>query len=149
MALYIPPARRRRRLVLVSAATLLIGLVVGVLVGRATTTSTAERITEVRTEANDIATRLQALSIEYEQALTGKGDTVQGGVLAALDGIDRDTARAVNTASWLTAANRTEVENALNQVRASAEAKVDAQSFADQLAEAASVIHRQLGDEGQ
>jgi hypothetical protein len=36
---------------------------------------------------------VQALTIEYDQALAGQGDTVQGGVLDALAAIDRDARR--------------------------------------------------------
>jgi hypothetical protein len=147
MALYVPPSRRRLHVVLIATATLLVGLIVGLVVGRASITTTDERIADVRTEANDIATRLQALTIEYEQALAGRGDTVQGGVIDALDGIARDTAKAISTASWLTASNKAEIDDALNKVRASARAKVTAQAFADQLAAAASVIRQLLGEE--
>lgn len=147
MALYVPPSRRRLHVGLIATATLLVGLIAGLLIGRTSITTTDERIAEVRTEANDIATRLQALTIEYEQALAGQGDTVQGGVLAALDGIDRDTSKVTRTASWLTPANKTDIDDALKQVRASAQAKVGAQAFADQVAAAASVVRKQLGVE--
>jgi hypothetical protein len=148
MALYVSPSRRRVRLVAVAVVALLVGLGAGLFVGRASVTTTGERIAEVRTQATDLATRVQALTIEYEQALAGQGDTLQGGVLDALAGIDRDAAKAIATASWLTAANRAAVQGALQQVRAAADAKVDAQTFADQTAAAATVIHQQLGEEG-
>ena len=74
---------------------------------------------------------------------------MQGGVLDALAGIDRDAAAAIADAPWLTAANRAAVMEALQQLRSSAQAKVDPQTFADQTNTAAAVIHAQLGDEGQ
>ena len=42
----------------------------------------------MRARADTLGTRLEALTIEYEQALTGTGDTVKAGVLDALDLID-------------------------------------------------------------
>jgi hypothetical protein len=148
MALYIPPSRRRLHAVLIGAATLVVGLIVGLLIGRASITTTGEQIRRVRTEAAELATRVQALTIEYDQALNGTGDTVQGGVLDALTGIDRDAAKAIADAPWLTSANRTAIRHVLQQVRTAAEAKVDAQTFADQTTAAAATIHAQLGDEG-
>ena len=149
MALYVPASRRRIHAVVIGVVALVVGLVAGLLVGRASVTTTSERITHVRHEADDLATRVQALTIEYEQAFTGQGDTVQGGVLDALNGIDRDAAAAIGDAPWLTAANRAAVTEALQQLRTSAEAKVDPQTFADQTNAVAVVIHQQLGEEGQ
>src|SRR5215211_5563939 len=113
MALYVPPSRRRRRLVLTSVACLAVGIVAGLLIGRATVTTTGERIAEVRTEADDLATRVQALTIEYDQAVTGQGDTVEAGVIDALDAIDRDASRALARAAWLGQDSRSAVERAL------------------------------------
>jgi hypothetical protein len=149
MAIYVPVSRRRLRAVAIGVVALAVGLLVGVLAGRASITTTGERISRVRTEANDLATRVQALTIEYEQAYRGQGDTVQGGVLDALAGIDRDAAAAIADAPWLTAANRAAVTQALQQLRSSAQAKVDPQAFADETNTVAAVIHAQLGDEGQ
>jgi len=145
MALYTPPSRRRRRLVLTGIAGLVVGAVAGLLIGRATVTTPADRIAEVRSEAEDIATRVQALTIEYEQALTGTGDTVQGGVLDALDGIDRDAHQTLDLAAWISPANRTEVEQALQKVRQEAQQQVPAEAFADDTAAAAGIIRDVLG----
>src|SRR6478672_1258876 len=90
MALYIPVSRRRRNAALVALATLLLGLVVGLLVGRSTAVTAAEAAREVRTQGDTLGTRLEALTIEYDQAVAGTGDTVQAGVLDALDRVVAD-----------------------------------------------------------
>jgi hypothetical protein len=145
MAVYVPPSRRRRRLVLTGVVALVVGLVTGLLVGRSSVTTTSERVAEVRAEADDIATRVQALTIEYEQALAGSTDTLQAGVLDAIDGIDRDAGRTLRAAEWLTADSRTAVEGGLQQVRRAAESRVAAEAFADQAAATAGTIRDELG----
>src|SRR5262245_54788198 len=90
MALYVPQSRRRRTAAILAAATLLVGLVVGYVVGRSSATTATEASTAVHAEADTLGTRIEALTIEYEQAVSGTGDTIQGGVLDALDGIDSD-----------------------------------------------------------
>jgi hypothetical protein len=148
MAIYVPPSRRRRRLVLTGLACLVIGVVAGLLVGRASVTTTSERISRVRTEADDIATRIEALTIEYEQALSGQGDSVQGGVLDALDGIDRDLAATLAIASWLSPSSRARLVAAVRDVREAATEQVSASAFADQTAAAATTIRAELGVPG-
>ena len=100
MAIYTSPARRRAcpdrggRLPR-------LGVVGGLLIGRATVTTTAERIDHVRAAGEDLATRVEALTIEYEQAVAGQGDTITGGVLDALAGIRHDTTAVADDAPWL------------------------------------------------
>ena len=145
MADYVPPSRRRNRLLLVGAACLVIGLVVGVLAGRASITTTSEKVAEVRSQGDELATRVQALTIEYDQAVAGSGDTVQGGVLDALDGIDTDAAAALATAEWLSDSSRDAVLQAIGGVRAAADDRASTEAFADQTASAAAVIRDELG----
>jgi hypothetical protein len=80
--------------------------------------------------------------------VAGSGDTVQGGVLDALDGIDRDAERTLDLASWLSAANRSEVEAALHEVRQEAVQHVSAEAFSDGTAAAASTIRNLFGASG-
>jgi len=55
MALYIPPARRRRRLIAAAALALVAGLAAGVLIGRASTPSVADRVRAVQSDARAAA----------------------------------------------------------------------------------------------
>ena len=129
MALYISVSRRRRNAVLLAIATLVGGIVVGFVVGRSSATTAGERTTEVRARADTLGSRLEALTIEYEQALTGTGDTVKGGVLDALDLIDADLNRLIADTPWL---GTTQIENlhaATAAVRTAAEQKVDLDEF--------------------
>jgi hypothetical protein len=145
VATYTSPARRRARTVAVGVTCVVLGLVGGVLIGRASVTTTAERITQVRTAGDELATRVQALTIEYEQAVAGQGDTVEGGVLDALDGIRRDAATATAAAPWLSTGERADVDGSLRSVAEAATARVEADAFAARTAAAAAVIRTTFG----
>jgi hypothetical protein len=145
MVRYIPPARRRRRIAAAALASLVVGMVAGVLIGRATTTTAGEQISAVRDEAAAIATRVQALTIEYDQAIAAQGDTIQAGVLDPLAGIIADAQRTMVKAAWLGTDDRAAVEAALDAVRRGAVDQVDSARFATLTSAAATVIGRQLG----
>ena len=74
---YIPLSRRRRNATLVALATLVVGLVVGIVVGRSAAVTASEAASSVRSKGDTLGTRIEALTIEYDQAIAGTGDTVQ------------------------------------------------------------------------
>jgi hypothetical protein len=148
MALYVPLSRRRRNAALVAIATLIAGLVVGVLVGRSSATTAQEAAREVRAKADTLATRLEALTIEYQQAVSGGGDTVQGGVLAALDLIEGDLPDLFGDAPWLGAAQRSSVTTAVQAVRDAATQTVSVDSFATTVDTSAKTIRATFGFDG-
>ncbi|HEY4330998.1 MAG TPA: hypothetical protein VGM78_00445, partial [Ilumatobacteraceae bacterium] len=84
MALYVPLSRRRRNAALVAALTLVLGLAVGFIVGRSSATTAGEAASDVRTKGDTLATRLEALTIEYDQAIAGGSDSLTGSVIDAL-----------------------------------------------------------------
>ncbi len=145
MAIYTSPARRRAAVLIAAAACLVIGVVGGLLIGRATVTTTAERIEHVRTAGEDLATRVEALTIEYEQAVAGQGDTITGGVLDALTGIRRDTTAVADDAPWLSAAARAELDASLQAVADAADSRVDIAAFSDTTTRTAATIRAALG----
>jgi hypothetical protein len=145
MVRYVPPSRRRWRLVTTALVALVVGVVAGVLIGRNTVTTAQERAQQVRTEAVDLATRVQALTIEYDQAIAAQGDTVQGGVVQPLQRIVADADDTMRRAVWLGAADRTAVDQALQAVRQAALDRVPADQFATATATAAGVLRRTLG----
>lgn len=145
MALYVPLSRRRRNAALVSVATLLVGLVIGFVVGRSTGVTASERAAEVRTEGDTLGTRLEALTIEYEQAVNGTGDTIQGGVIDALDLIDADLDQLINTTPWLGKAQARELRTATANVANAARAEIAPDEFARITTASAAVVRDTLG----
>ena len=147
MALYVPRRVRRRRLVIGVAAAVVIGLVVGGIVGRTSAPSVADEVLTVRESGSQLAARVGALPIEYEQAVAGTGDTVQKGVIEALDGIDADAKTIASRALWLTAAQRLEIDAALADVRDAARTAVTPPQFEDTAIAAAKRLRTVLGSE--
>jgi hypothetical protein len=142
---YIPLSRRRRNATLVALATLLVGLVVGGLVGRSTAITASEAAQDVRTKGDTLGTRIEALTIEYEQAIAGTGDTVQAGVLDALDRVEADMDKLVAESPWLGVAQIQALHDATGAVRTAGEDRVEPDDFADIAATAAALIRDTFG----
>jgi hypothetical protein len=142
---YIPLSRRRRNAALVALATLVVGLIVGVVVGRSTAITASEAAHDVRTKGDTLGTRVEALTIEYDQAIAGTGDTVEAGVLDALDLIEADVDKLVAEAPWLGPAQITQLHDATAAVRTAAENRVDTTEFADIATRSAALIRDTFG----
>ena len=90
MAIYVADSTRRRRLVGIAVACLLVGLVAGGAVGRLTSPGVDDAVTAVRDHAHDAITTLERLPIEYEQSLAQEGGEDTGKITAALDRASRE-----------------------------------------------------------
>lgn len=142
---YIPLSRRRRNAALVALATLVVGLIVGVVVGRSTAITASEAAHDVQTKGDTLGTRVEALTIEYDQAISGTGDTVEAGVLDALDLIEADIDKLVAETPWLGRAPIKELHDATAAVRTAAENRVDPTEFADLATRTAALIRDTFG----
>jgi hypothetical protein len=142
---YIPLSRRRRNAALAALATLVIGLVVGVVVGRSTAVTASEAAETVRSRGDTLGTRIEALTIEYEQAITGTGDTVESGVLDALDLVDADMSKLIDESPWIGTAQQEALHDAVGAVRSSAENRVDPATFAQVAATSSGFVRQVFG----
>ncbi len=142
---YIPLSRRRRNAILVALATLVVGLVVGVVVGRSTAITASEAAQEVRARGDTLGTRVEALTIEYDQAIAGTGDSVQAGVLDALDLVESDTNKLIADSPWLGQSQQQGLQDAISAVRTAAENKIDPNDFADIATNSAALIRATFG----
>ncbi len=129
MALYIPAGRRRRNALLLALATLVAGLVLGYLVGRAGEPSVADAVATAQQRADDLATQLERLPIEYQQGLAGAGDNIQEGVLQPLDELQRSAIGLFDDAPWVSSAERAATLDAIAAVKVAAESTVPAAEF--------------------
>ncbi|MEO6123634.1 MAG: hypothetical protein ABIR32_07960 [Ilumatobacteraceae bacterium] len=145
MALYVPLSRRRRNATIVAVAMLIAGLIAGFVVGRSTSVTPSERASEVRSEGDTLGTRLEALTIEYEQAVKGTGDTIQGGVLDALDIFDTDLDQLIDQAPWLGQTQIDTIHHASVEVRQAAEDAVSTDDFASIADTSAKVVRSTFG----
>lgn len=132
MALYIPASRRRRNATFVAVATLLAGLAIGFLAGRSSATTASEAARDVRSKGDTLGTRIEALEIEYDQAInaTAGSDTVKGGVLDALDLVAADTDRLIGSAPWIGPGQTAVLHAAIDAVRTAADKRVSSVDFA-------------------
>ena len=142
---YVPLSRRRRNAILAALATLLLGLGVGVAVGRSAAITASEAAHEVRVKADTLGTRLEALTIEYDQAISGAGDTIQSGVLDALDIVEADIDKLIAQSPWLGVAQEQALHDATNAVRVAGENRVTADDFAEVAAKAAVIVRQTFG----
>ena len=142
---YIPLSRRRRNATLVALATLVVGLVVGVVVGRATATTASEAAHMVRAKGDTLGARIEALTIEYDQAIAGTGDSVQAGVLDALALVETDMNKLIAESPWLGNSQQQGLQDALSAVRTAAENKIDPDDFADVATNSAALVRATFG----
>jgi hypothetical protein len=142
---YIPLSRRRRNAILVALATLLVGLVVGVVVGRSTAITASEAASSVRAKGDTLGTRIEALTIEYDQAVGGTGDTVEDGVLAALDLVEADIDKLIADSPWLGKAQTDALHEATKAVRSAGTDRVDPVQFAEIADTTAALIRDTFG----
>jgi hypothetical protein len=145
MVNYISLSRRRRNATIVAVATLLVGLVVGALVGRSTAVTASEAAQQVRAEGDTLGTRIEALTIEYDQAIAGTGDTVEAGVLDALDSIEADLDKLIAESPWFGVANRQSLHDAIEELRTAGVSRVDPEAFAQVAATTAARVRDAFG----
>jgi hypothetical protein len=145
MAVYVSAGQRRRRVVLIAVATLAVGLLVGFAVGVTRTTSVDARVHDVQRDANNLATRLVALDIEYRDALDGGADDFDTSVSKPLAAIEADTVRLLDRAPWVSGAGRNEVLDAIANVEQLAQSHTPADPFLTALQQASKQVTTTFG----
>ncbi len=145
MARYIPISRRRRNAAIATVIALFVGIALGWLIGKQSAPSVSSAVKDAQQQAADIAIQLERLPIEYGQALTGSGDTVQAGVIAPLDDIQAAATNAFDDAPWVSAQTRAGAQDALAEVRRAAEDEVSADEFEAAVTSAADTIRLAFG----
>ena len=101
MALYIPEGRRRRRLLIAASGALVLGLVVGGLAGRLSAPSIQDRVTTVRSDAQQTSAGLRVIAL-HDSAGTGSG-----GAALVLRRTRTELAAEFAKAPWMSKATRT------------------------------------------
>jgi hypothetical protein len=143
LAIYVPDSTRRRRAVLLAAGCLVAGLVLGALVGRATAPSIDDEVRSVQAQAADAATALQRLPIEYEQLLSGDGESAAT-VNDAIDSAQAQLREAYDGAIWLGDTAPASTDAALDTLREVVAGEGSADEFAAAVDEAVSAIEERF-----
>ena len=145
MAMYIPPGRRRRRILLAVGAALVVGIALGVVAGRATAPTIEDRVRDARDAAAAAIAQIQALPIEYEQELSGAETFADGGASDAIARARAELDDAIADAPWITPEQIDTVHEALDDLEDAARAKVAAGDFETRVADATETLATVFG----
>lgn len=145
MAIYIPDSTRRRRLVVIAGACLVVGLVVGGVLGRATSSGVDDSVKEVRARAEDAAIALERLPIEYEQALAASGGESTATITEALDRARATLDEAYTSIDVFGPGSRTATKTALDAVVGAVADKVPLAEFEAAIADAVAAVRATFG----
>jgi hypothetical protein len=118
MALYVPPARRRRRLIAVALLALIVGLAAGVLIGRASTPSVADRVGAVQSDARATAAGLRVVALHDQAGAIANEQPGDGGADLVLARTRTDLEKLFAAAPWLGDAQRTKLRHDLDLLTA-------------------------------
>lgn len=144
MALYISARKRRTRAVIVAVVVGLLAFGLGLLVGRQQVPSVGDRISAVQQDADEVATGLERLDVEYAKVLAGT-DSLDQAVLAPIDQTVTRAQHALDDAPWIVAAQRAAILDALAQTRQSAVAGDPQDMFVAHLEDTAALVRSTFG----
>lgn len=145
MALYVPAGARTRRLVLVGVAALVVGLLLGYLVGRASSPGLPDEVAAVQDLAADAATALERLPIEYEQLLAGEGGESTDTLIDAIERARTQLDIAYTAAIWLPDDSSAATDVTFDGLVVAVEDSIPADAFASGIAEAVGQIESAFG----
>ena len=132
--------RQRRRIVVAALIALVVGLLGGWLLGRATATSVNDDVNASRARGGNVADTLRTLPIEYEQLRDGTGGKTQVAFDEAVQSIVDQVTKAVQQAPWLGPTARDQAIHAVETVQQAVAAKVSADEFRDTVEKAATSV---------
>jgi hypothetical protein len=131
--------------VLLVAAGLLVGLLVGFGLGRATSSGLDDALSQVRGAATDAAVGLQRMPIEYGQAVEGEGGESTRTITEAIQRARADLDQAWDDAEWFGPDARKPVDAALDELDDEVAAKASADQFEAAVGRAVDAIETAFG----
>lgn len=144
MAVYMSTARQRRRTLAVAVGALLLGVILGALIGRATASDVNDALNASRSRGRELAAALHALPLEYEQARSGSGEN-QAGIEDAAKRVADQADSAVAKAPWLSGSDRIKVTLGVGVVVDAAHRGVSISEFQHAVDLAASIVEDVFG----
>ena len=144
MALYVSASKRFRRMLIIAIGVAIVAFVLGWLIGRQQVPSIDARVADVSEAADNTATGLERLDIEYEQVLDGTDD-LDTSVLKPLDDLRSELQDTMDQAPWLTTAMRAAMLDAVAEARQAAIDQVPLDDFTVAIDDAAGVVRSTFG----
>jgi len=145
VAVYIPAGKRRRRIALLVVGGLALGMLLGVLIGRATAPSYSDGVASGRQAGADVVIALDSLPIEYSgtvQGAAGKSPQVFDASLSRIDMMLND---AIAKAKWFGPVGTGRLQAAVAILRRDTAAKVDPAQFAADVKTVVTTIQGEFG----
>lgn len=139
--------RRRTVLLLLGVAviSLAIGVLFGVLGGRATAPTVADQVGKSRSHGAAVTEALQRLPSEYEKTRLGVDGRTDATFAAALDVVRHKLDAAIDETPWFGSRIITELQVSVDRLRADARSHVDPVRFSSDTDRALDVITKAFG----
>jgi hypothetical protein len=147
VAVYIPRATRRRRLLVVAAAAFVLGGAIGVLAGRFTAPTPAERVAAVQVQARQVSSQLRVVSLHSQAGAASLGSD-DGGAALALRRADAELGTALEQAPWIPAVRGNALRDRLRVLERTPAAEVRSAAFAASVDRLAADIDTAFGVAG-
>jgi hypothetical protein len=145
MAVYMSAGHRRRRTVIIVIAAVVLGLVVGFVLGRATSSGVDDAVADAKDKGASAVTALSRLPIEYEQKVGGTGGETARTLLDSVDAAEARLEDAFDAAPWLRPTQQRAARAAIASVRADVEDDVSPEEFQAGIDDASKVIASTFG----
>lgn len=145
MAIYVPRTRRRRNLILVGVAGLVLGLAVGLVAGRTSAPTVGDRVRSVRTEARAIASQLRVVSIHEENGAASLAAGGDAGADLALRRTETNLRQLFRRAPWVSTTTAADLIRATTTLRAAAPGQASTPAFGQQVDALAGRIETTFG----
>jgi len=145
VAIYVPPSRRRRQLLVVVALALVLGAVLGGVVGRATAPSVGERVRTSQQSARTLAAELRVLTIHQEADAASLQASTDAGADLALRRAEAALSGALGGAPWIPTAGKARLRAMLAELRSGPPGQATTPQFAQRAEALASAIETAFG----
>jgi hypothetical protein len=148
VAIYVPRARRRRNLILVTVVAAVFGAGVGLAVGRSSAPTVDDRVRSVRNEARAIGSQLRVVSIHAEDRASSVAAGGDAGADLALRRTEANLARLSRRAPWVPRKTASDLLSDTVALRASAPGHASSDAFGKQVDSLADRIESAFGAAG-
>jgi hypothetical protein len=145
MAIYVPRTRRRRNLILIGVAGLVLGLAVGLVAGRSSAPTVEDRVRSVRTEARAIASQLRVVSIHEGAGAASLANGSDAGADLALRRTETNLRRLFRRAPWVSSKTAVDLTTTTAALRAAAPGQAHSDAFGKQVDGLADRIEETFG----
>jgi hypothetical protein len=123
VALYIPAGRRRRRTAFFAVGALVLGLLIGAVVGRASAPTATEKIKAVQADARNTAAALRVIALHDEAGAVSAQGADDAGIALVLKNTRSDLRDEFARAVWISPAARAELLQELDALEAQTDRK--------------------------